>query len=249
MKKFKKPFFFALFMMPLVLIAAAFSFAYQYDTMKDLFDRMAAQGPGLPVIFAAGMIQTLLILFPACFFGRILAEKLGLWGDLKWEKKPLLLTLVLSLAGGIILLLDCLTFGRAYPAILEVWRQGQTLLGLLTGIIYGGIVEELLMRLLVMSLFAFLLWKIFARKAEAVPLWALICGNVLAALLFSAGHLPATYGLFGQLNALLILRCFLCNGLGGLFFGFLFRKYGLQYSMLCHMGFHVFFKLFFAIFF
>ena len=249
MKRFKVPALFALSMMPLVLAATGLSFAYQYTTMRDLFDSMAAQGPGLPVIFLAGMIQTLILLYLACFFGRILADRLGIWKELHFQKKPLLLSLILSLIGGLILILDCVTFGSVYPAILDVWRAGQTLLGLLTGVIYGGIVEELLMRLFCMSLISFLLWKIFCRKSSKAPAWTLILGNILAALLFAAGHLPATIGLFGELNALLIFRCFLLNGIGGLFFGYLYRKYGLYYGMLCHMGFHLFFKLAFFLFF
>ena len=236
-------------MMPLVAIAAGFSFAYQYGIMRDVFDAMTAQGLSLGIILLSGMIQTLILLFFACFFGRILAEKLGLWKEIRFLQKPLTLTLIFSLAGSGILLLDCLTFGRAYPPILDTWRSGQTLLGVITGILYGGIVEELLMRLMCMSLFSFLLWKIFARKIPDVPQWALITGNIIAALLFAAGHLPATLGIFGQLNALILLRCFLLNGISGIFFGILYRKYGLHYSMLCHMGCHIFFKLLFAIFF
>ena len=249
MKKFKKPALFALAMMPAVIIAALLSFSYQYSIMKETFETMAAQGPGLPMIFLAGMVQTLILLFAACFFGRILAEKLGTWKEFRFEKKPLVLTLIFSLMGGAILTLDCLTFGRTYPAVMEVWQQSQTLLGLLTGILYGGIVEELLMRLLIMSLLAFLLWKLFARKAETAPAWTLIIANLVASTLFAAGHLPATLGIFGELTPLLILRCFLLNGVGGLFFGYLYRKWGLQYSILCHMGFHTFFRLSFAIFF
>ena len=62
-------------------------------------------------------------------------------------------------------------------------------------------------------------------------------------MLFAAGHLPATVALFGELTPLLVLRCFLLNGVAGLCFGYLYRKYGLAYAMCCHMGFHVFFKL------
>ena len=244
MKNYKASLKFALWMLPLVLLATVISFLFQYDTMKEAFDMLTAQqGIPLPVIFLSGLLQSLVLLFAACFFGRLLAEKLGLWKPLRFQKKPLLLTLALSLLGGVCILLDCLVFARAYPQILEVWRGQQTLLGVLTAVFYGGIMEELLLRLLVMSLFAFLLWKIFRRKAAQVPLWALITANMLSALLFAAGHLPATVSLFGELNGLLLLRCFLLNGVGGLCFGYLYRKHGLQYSMLCHMGFHFWFKL------
>jgi hypothetical protein len=38
---------------------------------------------------------------------------------------------------------------------------------------------------------------------------------------------------------MLLVRCFLLNGVGGLWFGRLYRKYGLSYAMLAHALFHV----------
>jgi membrane protease YdiL (CAAX protease family) len=38
---------------------------------------------------------------------------------------------------------------------------------------------------------------------------------------------------------MLLVRCFLLNGAGGLWFGYLYRKYGLSYAMLAHALFHV----------
>ena len=249
MEKFKKPLLFALSLMPLVIVAGLISFFYQYSIMKDLLDQAAAQAGGLPVLILAGLVETVILLFISCFFGRILSDKLELSLSLKFEKKPVLLSLGSALIVALTLLADCFLTGKLEPAVVEANRAGQTILGLAAGIFYGGIVEELLMRLFFMNLLAFLLWKLFARKETSVPQWALIAGNLLAALLFAAGHLPATAGIFGALTPVLILRCFLLNGMGGIFFGLLYRKYGLQYSMLSHMSAHIFFKLLFGIFF
>ena len=64
--------------------------------------------------------------------------------------------------------------------------------------LYGGVMEELLMRLFLMSLLAFLGWKLFFRREKQSPTGVIIAANVLAALLFAAGHLPVTVGVFGQ---------------------------------------------------
>ena len=37
-------------------------------------------------------------------------------------------------------------------------------------------------------------------------------------------------------DALVLLRCFLLNGELGLVFGWLYRKYGIQYAMIGHAG-------------
>ena len=48
------------------------------------------------------------------------------------------------------------------------------------------------------------IWKIFFKKAEQVPARVLICANIIAALLFAAGHLPATVQMFGEITPLLL---------------------------------------------
>ncbi|MBR6005212.1 MAG: CPBP family intramembrane metalloprotease [Clostridia bacterium] len=106
-------------------------------------------------------------------------------------------------------------------------------------ILYGGVVEELMMRLFFMTLTAFIAWKLFFRKEEAVPVKVLIAANIIAALAFAAGHLPSTITLFGALTPMIVFRCFLLNGAFGLIVGRLYRNYGIQYAMLSHALLHI----------
>ena len=99
-----------------------------------------------------------------------------------------------------------------------------------------------MLRVFAMSLIAFLLHKIFERKKAQISETILACANVIVALLFAAGHLPATFQILGD-SPIIIFRCFLLNGVFGLAFGWLFRKYGLRYSMIAHGGCHVVSKL------
>lgn len=105
-----------------------------------------------------------------------------------------------------------------------------------------------MMRLFMMSLIAWLIWKLFFRKRKTVPTGVVVAANVIAAILFAAGHLPATVAMFGTLTPLILLRCFLLNGGFGLLFGWLYRKYGIQYAMVCHAGLHMISKLVWAVF-
>ncbi|MBQ8258777.1 MAG: CPBP family intramembrane metalloprotease [Clostridia bacterium] len=123
-----------------------------------------------------------------------------------------------------------------------------TLYGVIASILYGGIVEELLMRLFFMSLIAFLIFKIFCKGRDEVPEKVLVIANIVAALLFAAGHLPATFTAFGELTPMILVRCFLLNGAFGLLFGRLYRKYGLQYAMLSHATLHIVSKIIWFIF-
>lgn len=87
------------------------------------------------------------------------------------------------------------------------------------------------------------LWKDgYHPKKKPLLAAVLAAANVITALLFAAGHLPATYLLLG-LSPLIVFRCFLLNGGIGLLIGYLYRKHGLGYAMIAHGGCHVVSKL------
>ena len=65
---------------------------------------------------------------------------------------------------------------------------GLTVWGWLSAILYGGVMEELFMRLFLMSLLAFLGWRLFFRREKQPPTRVIVAANVLAALLFAAAH-------------------------------------------------------------
>jgi len=181
--------------------------------------------------------------------GILLGKKTGLWKDEKTiTKKPLMITLVISVTGGLALILpDILFFGRYVPMIMDSYGVKPTIPYILAAVLYGGVIEEVMLRLFMMSLIAFILHKLFWRKRETTPVAALALANIISAILFAAGHLPATAMLMG-ITPMILLRCFLLNGGFGLLFGWLYRKYGLRYSMLAHGGCHIISKLIWILF-
>lgn len=113
---------------------------------------------------------------------------------------------------------------------------------LLASVTYGAVIEEVLLRLFLMSLIAFLLYKLSGKKDGKPGTAVFVLANIIAALLFAAGHLPVTFTLLGD-SPLIIFRCFLLNGGLGLLFGYLYRKHGLRYAMIAHGGCHIMSKL------
>ena len=98
---------------------------------------------------------------------------------------------------------------------------------------YGGIDEELLLRLFVLSFLAWL-GHFLSRTADGKPTLAVLwIANVLAAILFGLGHLPATAALL-PLTPLVILRALVLNGVAGIAFGYLYFTRGLESAMLSH---------------
>jgi intracellular septation protein A len=179
--------------------------------------------------------------------GILLGKKTGLWKDeRKLEKKPLILTAIVAILGGMLLILsDLLFFGNYSDAIRESYAVKPTVTYILAAVVYGGVIEEVMLRLFFMSLLAFLLQKLFRKGSGTTGL--LIAANLIAALLFAAAHLPATAMLMG-LTPMILFRCFLLNGGLGLLFGWLYRKFGLRYAMLAHAGCHVVSKLIWILF-
>lgn len=180
--------------------------------------------------------------------GILMGKKTGLWKDeIHFEKKPLLVAAALALVGGLAMILaDALLFAPHNQVIMDSYSAKPNLVFWLASVIYGGIIEEVMLRLFFMSLLALVLHKLFG-KSEKPGAAILISANALAALLFAAGHLPATFTTLGS-DWLLIFRCFLLNGGVGLLLGFLYRKYGLRYAMLAHAGCHVVSKLIWILF-
>lgn len=181
--------------------------------------------------------------------GILLGKKTGLWKDERTiTKKPLMASLVIAVIGGLALIMtDLLFFGHYSQAIMNSYAVKPTIPFMLASVTYGAVIEEVMLRLFAMSLIAFILHKLFGKKNDKPVTAILMASNVIAAILFAAGHLPATFILLGS-SPLMIFRCFLLNGGIGLLFGYLYRKYGLHYAMIAHGGCHVVSKLIWILF-
>ena len=227
--------------------------SYPPEMRQQLLDELAASGLGdFPPDIILGMITAMQAAGYGIVLGAIgiwLGKKTGLWKDERTiTKRPLIAALIVSVVGGLILILsDLLFFGKYSDVILHSYDVKPTISYLIAAVIYGAVIEEVMLRLFWMTLVVFVLWKVFGRKHARPSTAILITANIIAALLFAAGHLPATAQLMG-LTPMIIFRCFLLNGGLGLLFGWLYRKYGLRYAMIAHGGCHIVSKLIWILF-
>lgn len=249
MRKWKAPVLFTLALLPVAALSGYFTVLYQFEMYDPaILETAVAQIGSMELLMVISIAQVLGYAAFCGFFGYILADRIGLMKPVRFEKAIVLRTFSFSLIGGILFSLDYWTFGAMLPGIREATAAGMTACGWIASILYGGIVEEVMLRLFMMSLIAWLIWKIFCRKREAIPAGALVAANVIAAMLFAAGHLPATAITFGTLTPVILFRCFLLNGGFGLLFGWLYQKYGIQYSMLSHALLHIISKAIWTVF-
>lgn len=203
------------------------------------------------LVTALALVNPLILLLIAIVMGNLLAQRVGLrslvaekvsHGTPLWQQLRPHLPLAFGLGflfAFVVLGLDAILnpFGGA-----ELTLETTTLTGifsqLLLGLLYGGIVEEILLRWGVMSLLVWLGWRVILRKEGAVSpamFWGAI---ILAAVLFGIGHLPALANMVA-LTPLLVIRTILLNALGGILFGWLFWRRGLEVAMVAHAAAHV----------
>lgn len=242
MKKRKQALLFSLASLPFAAIGTFFTCRYQFGLYpSEVLEQAIAQVGSREALTAVSVLQVLLYTFVCSFLGRLLAEGTGLWKPFCIQKSALRKVLPLSIACGVLFSLDYWTFGKALPQIKDSYAAGLTPSGILAAVLYGGVIEEILLRLFFLTLIALLIWKLCFRKRakEAIPTGVFRTANLIAALLFAAGHIPATITAFGALTPLILFRCFLLNGGLGLVFGYFYRKYGIQYAMLSHMAVHI----------
>ncbi len=251
MAKIKKPLLFALCLLPIALVGGWLVGLYQIDLYGEaMLEDIIAQLGSREMLLVITALQTAGYALFCGFFGQILSEKLGLWRPICLQKRPLLVTLGVSALGGALFSLDYWTFGGVIEGVQAAAADGMTPAAVGASLLYGGVMEEVMLRLFFLSLLAFLIWKLFFRRygREEIPQTVFVLANILAAALFAAGHLPATAMIFGTLTPLLLIRCFLLNGGAALLFGWLYRKYGFVYAVISHAMFHIVSKLIWFVF-
>jgi membrane protease YdiL (CAAX protease family) len=149
------------------------------------------------------------------------------------SKSAIKTALIVGGVGGLVLIGLSLAFEPWMPPMtsttalkIDLWKR-------ILASFYGGITEELLVRLFGMTLMAWLLWKIFQRRRSEPSGSIFWLAIVAAAILFGVGHLPAAANLWG-LTPIVIFRTIVLNAILGIPFGFLYWRWGLEYAMLSH---------------
>jgi hypothetical protein len=235
----------------LLLTAAILSVLAILPIAKDMVGAvLSTVGPPpipLPLVVLLGVVQNLAILALVVWLGLKLSRRLDLRAPLleswiygKTESNarawPTFTSgLFTGVAVGIALLISLLLLVPRLPnlplvivAKLPVWKR-------FLACFYGGVYEEVLTRLFLMALVAWIAnrsWRKTAPKLSAGAFWF---ANIFAAILFGLGHLPGA-SLFMQITPLVVVAALLLNGVAGIAFGCLYRRHGLESAMIAHFS-------------
>lgn len=227
-----------LILLGLNLLSILCVFPYIVSLQGELLKQI---GQPIWLIFVAQLVQSLILFSIIIFFGLFFTKKIGLglpFIESVLEKQNSCAVLKnisgKSVLAGIsvaiiIYIVDAFfTLGgvalSTHQNYAPVWQK-------LLAALYGGTTEEILMRLFLMTFFVWIGMKLFRQSQPSkVNIFTSI---FLAAVIFGLGHLPITASLT-QITPLIVTRAIVLNGIGGIVFGWLFWKKGLESAMIAH---------------
>lgn len=246
-----------LYKVMLLTVLSAFAGAligyYQFLTMTpEITEAMLKQLGSLEMLLVVSGVQTAILTAVAATVGYKLRKKLDFPETKFPEMRSIIAAVMIGGASSLIITLsEKFIFMKYLPAGFDTFSFSP--LYLAAAVLYGGIVEEVLLRL---GLMTFILWLLTRgnkakieengsagakRTITASQAWIAIA---ISSLLFALGHLPATAQMMG-LSVPIVVRSLLLNGIAGFGFGWLYWKKGLLYAMLAHMMAHLFNQLIF----
>jgi len=202
---------------------------YAFEMNKD---KLADVPLSLPKLVLASALQGTILFAILTFIGLSASKTVGLSIPLSMDSLPL--AVVLGILGGMaIILCEYLIFRPYMPEALKKGESHIALWKRALASLYGGVSEEILTRLFLISGLAWLLGNIWQTPAGTPTDEAFMLSIGLAALLFGIGHLPATASIT-PLTPLVILRAIVLNGIVGILCGWLYWQYGLVTAMIAH---------------
>lgn len=234
------------------VMGAVFILPYLMELMPGAMDQAAQKlGVDFTVILTITIFQSALLLLPVTIIGVWASRKIGLGSPIidAWFNKTYIpfdfwrnvrLAIVSAIAVTILVIaLEELLFAPAMPEILSLSAKPPTIWKAFLASFYGGITEEVYLRLFVLSLLTLgirYISRLFSSSEDTIlPIWIFIIANLGAAIIFGLAHLPATAEL-APLTPLIITRALVLNGIFGLIAGFFFWRRGIEMAMIFHFS-------------
>jgi membrane protease YdiL (CAAX protease family) len=196
-----------------------------------------------PVMMIFTIAQNLVLFAVVTFLGLLLSKQVGMGlpilknvlegkNQTKEIKSILLPSISLGLLAGVLIALLAIPFNipelNNSELSISPWKA-------LLASFYGGIAEEVLLRLFLVSLFVWITFKIKKNKNGMPTNFGIWLSIISAAIVFGLGHLPATAQII-PLTGIIVLRAVVLNGVGGIIFGWLYWKKGLESAMITHFS-------------
>jgi len=209
------------------------------ETMKLLLEKLTANQ-----IKLVTLINPTIMLAIAIVIGVILYKKVNLkvpiiegliTRESNWNLKPIIkYGIIGGLIGGILITLISFIFHPFLPN--EFIELGENMkLSLATRFLYGGFTEEILLRFGFMTLIVWVASKIIKNGKNSIY-WI---GILISSILFAFGHFPIVFQAVENPSISLFAYILIGNSIGGIIFGWLYWKKGLESAFIAHIFAHI----------
>jgi membrane protease YdiL (CAAX protease family) len=199
----------------------------------------------IPFVLFAQLIQSFILFSIAIFIGLFLAKRVGfnlpvleVWLEGKEIGSYLKSILGISIGLGILTSILIIILSFIFTPVSSVFQNASISVPSWKAFLacfYGGIGEEILLRLFLMTLIVWIFFKIKKTadgKPTVIGIWLAI---IISSVIFGLGHIPIT-GFITSITPIVVIRAVLLNGVAGIVFGWLYWKKGLESAMISHFS-------------
>lgn len=145
----KKILLFVAALLPAAMIGGLFTGIYTYEGYsEEIRATLATQIGGYVPYLAVTVVQTVFYAVVCGFLGYLLADKIGLLKPFGLEKRKAVWAGLSSIVCGVAFSLDYWLFGAAIPEVADACKN-ITVSNLIASVFYGGVIEEVMLRLFV----------------------------------------------------------------------------------------------------
>jgi membrane protease YdiL (CAAX protease family) len=222
-----------LFLWIISVLSVGAGIPYAFELQKEV---IASAPFPLPALVLITLAQTAVMLGLATYIGKKLSTAIGMEVFALKKDKPgqiLKFGVPMGIFAAAAIYIADLYFSSVLTPQLSIGSVQPALWKTLLASFYGGVVEEVLMRLFLMTFVVWVISKVFRVERpiqNKTVMWGAI---VVAAIIFGLGHLPVTAAITA-ITPLIVIRAITLNGIGGLIFGWLYWRKGLEYGVVAH---------------
>ena len=247
---------------PLFLLGLAGIAALPFVLFPTLRANTPELPPGAPTFslsawVALSMVNPLLLVTAAVAIGAALAPKLGFRSHVaehgfsrltlarlrdEWRGAALIGIVVSLLIVGLDVLFQPMLGPAWTEAVARLGRESSPFGEFASGVFYGGLTEELMLRWGFLSAVTWVIRRVVQRGRELPATGVLVAAVAVSALVFGLAHLPAAAAI-SPLTPMLVVRVILFNAIPGIAYGLLYWRRSLEAAMVAHASTHIGFAL------
>ena len=133
---------------------------------QEMLQQLQGQGMTTEMLALSGAVQYG-ILYGVILgaIGLLISKKVGLWKEFRYDKNAVAPTTIITIISALCLFPgDKLTFGRFSSWVNDLNHVSPGLPKIIAGLLVGGVIEEVMMRLFFMSMLVLIISKLFYKN-------------------------------------------------------------------------------------